>query len=184
MIGRLVLLLGLLGIALAGWASTPGISVADATVWIQDDAYLVDLTLDYQLPEEVVDALDHGVPLVFVISMRVERPKVFWWQPVLKSRSYSYSIRYRPLAALYEVEESRHGEKRRFVTREAVFGYLSELRQLEVVEKSGLKEEGNYQVAVKAELDIESLPPPMRPMAYLTPSWNQSSGWSRWPLNR
>ena len=184
MITRLALLLLLLGLIPAGWAGVPGINIVDTEVWIQDDAYLADVTLNYQLPEEVTNALDHGVPLVFVVSMRVERPKVFWWQPMIKSRSYVYRVRYRPLASLYEVEESGSGEKRRFVTREAVFSFMSDLRQLEVVSRGNLEGEADYQLAVKAELDIESLPPPMRPMAYLNPSWNQSSGWSRWPLNQ
>ena len=41
-----------------------------------------------------------------------------------------------------------------------------------------------YLVRVDVKLDIEALPLPLRPVAYLKPSWDLTSGWSRWPLER
>ena len=35
---------------------------------------------------------------------------------------------------------------------------------------------------LKIALDIEELPLPLRPTAYLLPSWKLSSGWTTWPL--
>ncbi|MGD9299645.1 MAG: DUF4390 domain-containing protein, partial [Thiohalocapsa sp.] len=39
-----------------------------------------------------------------------------------------------------------------------------------------------YEVQIRVSLDIEELPLPLRPMAYLYPSWKQSSKWTKWPL--
>lgn len=184
MIKRIAFVLMFFCFPMQGWAGSSGIKITGASVWIQDATYLVDLTLDYNLPDKVLDALDHGVPLVFIVSLRVERPRKYWWRSKVKQRSYKYRVRFRPLSSLYEVEESQQGEMRRFVTKDAVFAYLSELQQLEVIAQDELEANKSYLLALKSELDIESLPPPMRPMAYLTPSWNQSSGWSRWPLRQ
>jgi len=40
----------------------------------------------------------------------------------------------------------------------------------------------HYFGMVKTALEIEALPLPLRPVAYLTPQWHLSSGWFEWPL--
>ena len=39
-----------------------------------------------------------------------------------------------------------------------------------------------YTLAIRAKLDIEALPAPLRPVAYVSPSWRMSSGWYEWNL--
>lgn len=48
--------------------------------------------------------------------------------------------------------------------------------------KDRLDPEVAYQVHMKAELDIEELPLPLRPIAYLRPAWKLGSSWTKWPL--
>jgi hypothetical protein len=38
----------------------------------------------------------------------------------------------------------------------------------------------NYLLEVRASLSIESLPAPLRPVAYTSTDWRLSSGWSEW----
>ena len=45
-----------------------------------------------------------------------------------------------------------------------------------------LQDGESYVLSVKAQLDIESLPLPLRPMAYITPSWNLASERKQWHL--
>ena len=42
--------------------------------------------------------------------------------------------------------------------------------------------EGDYSVEVRASLDIEALPSPLRPVAYTSLAWRLNSGWSTWKL--
>jgi hypothetical protein len=39
-----------------------------------------------------------------------------------------------------------------------------------------------YHLRMRADLDIESLPLPLQPLAYLGRGWKLTSGWSQWPL--
>jgi hypothetical protein len=39
-----------------------------------------------------------------------------------------------------------------------------------------------YEVLIHAELDIEALPSPLRPLAYITPAWRLNSDWYSWSL--
>ncbi len=45
-----------------------------------------------------------------------------------------------------------------------------------------INEGKRYEVLMQAELDIESLPSPLRLLAYITPSWRLNSDWYTWSL--
>ena len=42
----------------------------------------------------------------------------------------------------------------------------------------------NYSVDVRASLDIEALPTPLRPVAYTSFAWHLNSGWTTWKVAR
>jgi hypothetical protein len=41
---------------------------------------------------------------------------------------------------------------------------------------------GQYALDVRASLDIEGLPAPLRPVAYTSRAWHLNSGWLRWKV--
>ena len=41
-----------------------------------------------------------------------------------------------------------------------------------------------YIARIRAYLDIESLPPPMRPQAYFSSNWELTNEWYKWELMR
>jgi hypothetical protein len=59
---------------------------------------------------------------------------------------------------------------------------LGELEGLDLLREASLDPDTEYEIQIRASLDIEELPLPLRPTAYLKPSWKLSSGWSKWPL--
>ena len=70
-----------------------------------------------------------------------------------------------------------------YVTRDAAISALGEIESLQLVSVERLQEEeGPFEIQIKASLDIEELPLPLKPIAYLFPSWKLSSGWTKWPL--
>jgi hypothetical protein len=44
--------------------------------------------------------------------------------------------------------------------------------------------EQNYVLDVRVSLDIESLPAPLRPVAYTSLDWHLNSGWTTWTVKR
>jgi hypothetical protein len=47
-----------------------------------------------------------------------------------------------------------------------------------------LEPDTDYRVRIRASLDIESLPTPLRLLAYFRSAWRLTSEWSTWPLQR
>jgi len=156
------------------------IDIKDTRVWLQGERYLLDADLAYELDDGIMEALDNGIPVVFSISLVVEETSLI--SAELANVSLDYHIRFRPLTAFYEVTGPSGGQ-RSFVTRAALFAYLGELREVPLVDVAMLDKDASYRYRMKVELDIESLPLPMRPMAWFSPVWNLSSGWKEWPLS-
>jgi hypothetical protein len=173
------LLCSFLLLLLAAQAQAGSIDIRETRVWLQDDAYLLDADLRYNPDEVVMEAMANGIPVVFRVSLAVEPDRLFSRR--LADKAIDYSVRYRPLAAFYEVS-SPEGGSRTFVSRSALFSYLGEVRGVRLVGLGELDPEVRYNYLVKAELDIDSLPLPMRPMAWLSSVWKLSSGWREWPL--
>ena len=178
----LVLLLILSGCALQ---DDSGLKLVSIHSWIQgEQGCVADIELSYKLSDAVIDALENGVPLVFIMKLRVMEKDASWLDEEIVSE-HVFRVRYRPLSTLYEVDlfSGDSTERKQFVTQDALFAYLSELKELHVIDRAMLKDDGEYEIIASIRLDIESLPLPMRPRAYLSSAWNQNSGWSRWPLN-
>ncbi len=159
-----------------------GFVVANAATRLQEQIYLLDVQVDYGFSEAALEALDNGVPLTLEMRVQVRRKGAWIWESNLVERRRLYTIRYQPLPELYQVAGLQEGTKQSFATRAAALVALGEVRDLPLLNKSRLEADESYLVRVKVSLDVEALPLPLRPVAYLKPSWDLSSGWSRWPL--
>ena len=149
---------------------------------VQDDTFLLDLEIDYGFSDTVLEALDNGVPLTLVVTAQVRRKGAWIWVENLADLRRIYLIRYQPLSEIYQVASLPDGERRSFVSRSAAIAALGEIRGLPLVKRDRLEADEEYLVRVKVELDIEALPLPLRPTAYLSRDWKLSSDWSEWPL--
>ena len=74
-------------------------------------------------------------------------------------------------------------------TAECGMDALTQLIESYVSKKSqpipdALAAQGEYLVRMRAHLDIETLPAPLRPVAYTSPSWHLNSGWTTWTITQ
>ncbi|BCU06546.1 DUF4390 domain-containing protein [Allochromatium tepidum] len=185
-VSRVTLIL-VLSVLLALAAEAParsGFSVKQAQVRPEAGQLVLNAGVDFAFSEPVLEALDHGVPLTLVFHVQVRRTKAWMWEDSLVDEQWRYAIRYRPLSERYEVYRLPGTQGHDFVTRDAAIRALGELTDQALIGLDRLDPEEDYELQIKVFLDIEELPLPLRPMAYLKPSWKLSSGWTKWPLNR
>ena len=167
-------------------AAAGGVTVRDVTLWENENSYLLDADIDYFPTDTVIEALKNGIPLTFEVSMKVRESDSWlgWFDRALTKRKIRFQLRYRPLSSLYEISTDHNNNQRNFVSWKALFANMGELRQIVIAEADKLDAGKKYHVAIKAALDINSLPLPMRPMAYIDSDWDMSSGRSEWPLHQ
>lgn len=159
--------------------------ILELTTKRQEDVYQLQAKIDYQLSDAALEALDNGVPLTFDIHVQVQRESSWVWT-IWEERALDlhrrYLIRFRPLTKLYQVVDLKQGRKSSFVTREAALSALGEIDDVPLLSVKELLPDEQYLVKLKASLDIEALPLPLRPMAYMSSSWKLSSHWESAPL--
>lgn len=178
------LALALLSLLLIGGAlAAEDFRVTEASTRLVDGTFELDARIDYAFSDEALEALANGVPLTLEVHIQV-RPKDSWiWETSLVDQRLRYRLVYKPLSDSYLVARLPGDQGRSYVTREAALAALGELRDLQLLGEGRLDPDRDYEVHIRASLDIEELPLPLRPMAYLSPSWKQASDWSTWPLN-
>jgi hypothetical protein len=172
----------LLAACLALPAAAGGFRVESARTHLDGETYSLDAQVDYGFSDLALEALDNGVPLTIEVHIQV-RPKDAWiWDDNLLDQRLRYAIRYKPLSDRFLVTQPPGEGGRSFVTRDAAIAALGEIKGLPLVGSARLKPKTAYEVQLKADLDIEELPLPLRPMAYLRPAWKLSTGWTKWPM--
>jgi hypothetical protein len=122
--------------------------------------------------------------LTFELKVRVEKVWGSLWEQRPFEMTQRHQIRYHALTGLYRVVDLASGEQVSFVTQEAALYELGEYSDIKLITKEGLDldPESDYKMRLRADLDIESLPLPLRPLAYFHRGWKLSSGWTQWPL--
>jgi translation initiation factor IF-1 len=143
---------------------------------------LLDAEIEYQLNETVSEALENGVPLTFETHVQMRRAKAWIWEKDVVDHRLRTVLRYRPLSGLYELRNLQGDEGLAFATRDAALGAMGRIVAMPVIERERLDLDKEYLVRVEVGLDIEALPLPMRPLAYLDSDWSLSSELWEWRL--
>ena len=174
-----VLALGALISPAAGLAES--LKVIAVQPRITSDRLVLTGTLEIGLTSKVEEALNNGIPLEFVFEARVHRRRALLWDDTVRSWSWRRELRFHALSGQYLLTsgvEPDRGRQSFQTLAEALTqaGTLAENLPL----ATALTEGGNYRVAVRVHLDIEALPPVLRPVAYTSRAWDLNSGWTMW----
>jgi hypothetical protein len=184
---RTVQLLCILVIALvmAGAASAQSLDphafeVRSGEIVLRDGVYYLDAAIDFQLSAAARDALESGVPLTFQLNIEVIRPRTFWLDENVASLVQRYRVRYHALSQRYVLTNLNTGDSSSFGTRSGVMRALGEIRSLPVIDRRLLLRGREYQLWLRAGLDVDELPAPLKTAAYLSPQWRLLSEWHKW----
>ena len=148
----------------------------------EDGRILLDAEIDYDLNETISEALENGVPLTFEIHVQMRRAEAWIWESDIVEHRLRTVLRFRPLSGLYELRNLSGDEQLSFATRAAALGALGRIVGMPIISRTDLNLDEDYSVQVEVRLDIEALPLPMRPMAYLNRDWSFASEPWEWRL--
>ncbi len=149
-----------------------------------EDAFVLDANVDYNFSDKVVEALQNGVPITLELHLQVRRKGAWLWEKDLLDTRLRYQIRYHALASVYQVVDLQSNAQESFVTREVAITALGDIQAMSVIGHEQMEKGEIYRVSLKTSLDIDALPLPLRPIAYISPSWNQSSEWRSCQIRR
>ncbi len=178
-----LLFLGMFFCSAIGDAADYGFAIKRAEVVPSDAGYFLNADIGYQLSSRASEALKHGVPLTLVVKVRLHRHRRLIWNKTLFSKNLVYRLSYHALRNRYRVYDENKGSQQYYVNLEPAVEAMGQIRGLPVLSSSGVSADTKYIAQIKAFLDIESLPLPLRSIAFLMPQWYIDSGWYTWSLD-
>jgi hypothetical protein len=174
-----VLLFACLFISQAGASDA---QIHDARTLLAEGVYRVGARIDFRLNETLQAALQNGVPLVLELRIEVIHEREWLWAERVAHLRQRFGLEYHALTELYLVHNFSTGVQYSFRELEEALEYIGNVYDLPLIDANLLRPQENYQVRMRADLDIESLPTPVRLWAYLGSDWSLQSDWYQWPL--
>ncbi len=164
------------------WLCTPsawadGFTIREASTQMQQGVYRLSARLDYRLSGEVLEAIENGVPLTVQLEIEVQRKRRWWLDETVATLTQRYRLYFHALSHQYMLRNLNSNALYAYPTLVSALIGLGRVDGLPLLDNSFIEEGENYEVQLRSHLDIEALPSPLRPLAYITPEWHLSSDW-------
>lgn len=176
-------------IALCGWAAlaaASGFKVSSVQARANGQSLRLTGSIDLSLSGKVEDAIANGIPIELLIDVRLYRDRRFLWDENVESWTLRRELRHHALTGQYLINAGPGAAVARetFNTLNEALNEMGSLSDLNLPISGVLAADAEYHVKLRAGLDVEALPPLLRPVAYTARAWNLSSGWTTWKVQR
>ena len=180
LVGRIGLLLVLLVSLSAAYAD---FAVISGNSTVERNRLRTDAELNLALGKAPAEALVAGIPLNLSVDIRLYRLKGPLWKKQIADWRYRHVLDYHRLSGRYSVENVASGQMKTFTT---LIEALDSLSMVHISEKLPISIHDNdrLQVRLRARLETNQLPAPLRLIALFFRDWQQTSEWQQWEIAR
>ena len=180
----LVLLFASSGIAQDPIVREGYFEVRSASTELVDGVHLLDSRLQLVLSSEALEALNNGVALTIELQMQLLRQRRFYLDALDAELEVRFELEYRPLSQRYIVRNLNSGDQDSFATLYSALNNLGRITSLPVIDDALLAQDRNYRVRVRAMLQTQQYPAPLRLLFFWRSQWQLQSEWYEWTLER
>lgn len=184
---------------IAGWVcllAMANLSTASADFQITDiqpvlktGSLQVSGNLELILTAKVEEAIDKGIPINVDIQLRLYKKRPYLWAKELSRWVLRRQIRYHALSGQYLVSDRNPDHDanstevlENFTSLQQALRHMGILSEIELPFKHDPVEKDKLVLDARVSLIIETLPAPLRPVAYTSLDWHLDSGWSSWTV--
>lgn len=146
--------------------------------------HALDARLQLVLSSEALAALESGVTLTIEMQLQVIRVKRFLLDSVDAELAIRYELEYRPLSQRYIVKNLNSGDQDSFATLYSALNSLGRVQGLPVIDDALLLPDRDYRMRLRAMLNTQQYPAPLRLLFFWRGQWQLQSEWFEWPLER
>jgi hypothetical protein len=165
-------------------ADDPGeFLVDDAHAWTEAGLQRLDAQFTIRLSSGAREALENGLPLVLELQVQLVKTHKWFWDSVDVDLTQRRQLQYHALSRSYLVKNLNTGTQGNYRGLEDALRAAGTIQNL-VLTTAPLQAGRRYLIRIRGSLDIESLPTPVRLLAYVSSAWDMQSDWYTWPLVR
>lgn len=158
--------------------------VRSASTTFTNGVYMLDARLQLLLSSEALDALNSGVPLTIELQMQVIRVRRLYLDAVDAELEVRFELEFRPLSQRYIVRNLNSGEQASFATLYSALNNLGRITALPVIDDALLEPDKEYRIRIRAMLQTQQYPAPLRLLFFWRSEWHLQSDWFEWTLER
>ena len=144
----------------------------------EDGSTVLNAEFEIDLGPRLEDAVSRGVPLYFNFELELTRPRWWWSNEYVVSKTAQYRLSYTALTRQYRLTTGNL--HRNFTSLEDALRVLSRFVDLHIADKGVLKMGEGYDVGIRLSLDRTQLPKPLQVDAIANPDWQVSTRVLRW----
>ncbi len=183
--GRFWRLLALAWLAWAviavGPARADGIVAQTAELEAGEEGYFLNAAFTVQLTPTLEGALLKGIPLYFVTSFELVRPRWYWLDELIAANEHQTKLSYNALTRQYRLSSGTLYQN--LDSLETALSVLGRVRNRAVADRGALRKGAEYNAAVRMRLDVSQLPKPLQVSAITSREWSIESEWFRWRVS-
>jgi hypothetical protein len=157
--------------------------VRSASAELRSGVYFLTGWVEYRLSSNAREALESGVPLTIRLEVELLRDRRWWMDTEAASLRQTYRLEYHALSERYIVRNLNSGEQTSFATLFSALNHLGRIEELPLIDAALLDPDTDYDVRIRAVLDTEQFPGPLRLLAFWRRDWSLKSDWYRWHLD-
>ncbi len=158
----------------AAQATTDRVEIVSTQLDRTDEGYRLTAVYQFELNEELLNAVDRGIPLFFTTDIEVEQPRWYWFDKGVVSKSRTQRITFNVLTRQYRVTTGT-GQNYYFESIEDALYVIQQPSSWLVLEKGALMPGVTYQLSLRMYLNLEHLPKPFQINAFNNKDWRLSS---------
>ena len=158
--------------------------VRSAASGLTDGVHLLDARLQLVLSNEALAALNNGVPLTIELQLQVIRVRRFYMDALDAELAVRFELEYRPLSQRYIVRNLNSGDQDSFATLYSALNNLGRIEGLPFIDDALLTTGKSYRMRVRAMLQTQQYPAPLRLLFFWRSQWQLQSEWFEWMLER
>lgn len=163
-------------------ASAQQMQIRSAFIESAEGVLLLSAQLDFQLPPGAQRAIREGVELTLRFDIVVHSARRFWMDEDIAELQQRYELTYHAVSMRYVVRNVNSGQQDSFPTLAAALDSLRHIQRLPILDEALVRDSNRYEISLRAELDVNTMPDPLRFVLFWADDWRQSSEWYTWPL--
>ena len=158
--------------------------VRSASTRLVGGVHTLDARLQLVLSSEALEALSSGVALTIELQLQLIRSRRFWWDDDAAELAWRYELQYRPLSQRYIVRNLNSGDQDSFATLYSALNNLGRVQDIPFIDDALLDPNENYRLRLRALLNTQQYPAPLRLLFFWRDEWQLESEWYEWLLER
>ena len=143
-------------------------------ITVEDGNYIITMTMQYEMPDIVIEALQHGVSLEIDTNLQAIEPTPWWPDRVLHQETVRRRLHYHVISEQYVVTDLIYGQQNSYYGLSRALQTLGEVSwQIPVSHIDSTSPQVELQI--RNYLDIDRLPLLLQLVARTHPDWRKLS---------